>query len=62
MNRRYNLRILVHSGTTQYWIEEIIENVTSFMSSESFYHFRTGEAENERDHYYPVANTIINEI
>jgi len=62
MNRRYNLRILVNSGTTQHWIEEIIENVTFFASSESFYHFRTGREEIERDHYYPVANTIINEI
>jgi hypothetical protein len=57
-NCRVRIRILANSGT-QCWITEEID-IKYFSTSQSgYYYFKT---EDGRSLYYPVANTIIEEI
>ena len=56
--RKYKIRILLNDGSTAHWTEEII-TAKRFEVYRACYFFVT---ENDKDAYYPVSNTIINEI
>lgn len=58
-NCRVRIRILMQNNTSQQWITEEID-IKYFSTSQSgYYYFKT---EDDRSLYYPVANTIIEEI
>jgi len=57
--KKYRVRILMQSGTTQQWVEEEFE-ATSFIASNGseYYYF---EIKGKR-RYYPIQHTIVEEI
>lgn len=55
--KEYKIRILMQCGTTQQWMTEMIK-VKDFWASGSYYYFKT---EDDKQLYYPVNNTIIEE-
>ena len=57
--RKYEIRILMQCGTTQQWITETIEAVEFWSSEKGYYYFQT---ENGKSKFYPINNTIIEEI
>lgn len=55
---KYKIQVLMHSGTTQQWMEEEIEASEFYTSSSGYYYFKV----DSKSRYYPIQNTIIEEI
>lgn len=55
----YKIRILLNSGTTGWWADEIITDVKLASSSGSNYQFYDDQ---NRWKYYPTAYTIVEQI
>lgn len=59
----YKIRILLNSGTTGWWSDEIIENVKLASASGNNYQFYDDrDKDNIKWKYYPVAYTIVEQI
>lgn len=56
--KKYSIRILMQCGTTQQWITEIIEAEEFWSTERGYYQFKC----NEKSKYYPINNTIIEEL
>ena len=61
--KRYQVRILMQGGTTQHWITENIEARSFHTSERGYYYFETEDSEgNSKSKYYPINNTIVEEL
>ena len=56
--KRYEIRILMQSGTTQQWLTEEIEAVNFHTSQSGYYYFSI----DGKGKYYPINNTIVEEL
>jgi hypothetical protein len=57
-NKKYRVRILMQSGTTQQWLEEEFEASLFTPSDYGYYYFSV----NGKPRYYPINQTIVEEI
>lgn len=55
--KKYRVRILMQSGTTQQWMEEEFEAERFSMGSGYYWFMIDG-----KQRYYPMGNTIIDEL
>ena len=56
--KKYRVRILPQNGTTQWLAEEIIVAERFNTSDKGYYVFM----EDEKEKYYPINNTIVEEL
>jgi len=56
--KKYKVRILMQSGTTQHWIEECFEADARLNTGSGYYYFLV----DNKSKYYPMQNTIVEEI
>jgi len=57
-SKRYRIRILMQCGTTQQWLTEEIEAENFHTSQSGYYYFLV----QSKGMYYPINNTIVEEI
>lgn len=58
--KEYQIRILMQCGTTQQWITETIKAKEFWVGDKGNYYFFI--TEDDKSAYYPVHNTIINQL
>ena len=58
--KKYRVRILMQSGTTQQWLEEEFEaeQFSPNSTASGYYWFKV----DGKQRYYPITNTIIEEL
>ncbi len=56
--KQYRIRILTQCGSTQQWETETLDNVSYFGYDKRFYMF----VANDKKAYYPMDNTIVEEL
>lgn len=57
--KKYSVRILMQCGTTQQWLTETVDAVRFSVGQAGYYYFQT---EDGKAKYYPINNTIVEEI
>lgn len=57
--KRYSVRILMQCGTTQQWITEVFEAEQFIANTEGSYYWFMVDGKQK---YYPVINTIVEEL
>lgn len=57
--KKYRIRILMQCGTTQQWITETIEAKEHWSTDRGYHCFKDAD---DKLAYYPINNTIVEEI
>jgi len=57
--RKYQVRILMQCGTTQQCLTEYVIAKDFWGTEKGYYYFKT---EDDKSKYYPINNTIVEEV
>jgi hypothetical protein len=55
-NCRVEIRVLIHSGTSQQWQEAVLDIQYMTSSESGYYYFKMKDG---KSRYYPISSTIV---
>ena len=63
MKKTYAIKVFLTSGTSEYWVDYNLTNVTKVESNHRHYYIETTDDEGVvKSYYFPINLTIIQEV